>query len=210
MSNSVGIIDYGSGNFQSVCNWVDASGVNFGPISETDDFAKYSHIVLPGVGSYRGAISKLAERNLIGPIADLISREAKPFLGICVGMQVMTEMGLEFGATSGLAVIDGTTELLVETDEQSARFILPHIGWNSVSPHPDSKLFSGLSPEDLEFYFLHSYHVASSDPRFLFSKAFYGQEFNAAFERGSFFCVQFHPEKSQQSGIGLLKKFLEF
>lgn len=210
MSSSVGIIDYGSGNFRSVCNWVDANGSTFGPIQRGDDIEKYTHVILPGVGSFGGAMSKLIDLDLVEPIKNLIASDAKPFLGICVGMQIMAELGLEFGRTDGLSVIKGATTLLDNTEQGGTSLTLPHIGWNSVIPNPEARLFLGSHSELLEFYFLHSYHLDSTDPEFTFSTAFYGQSFNAAVERKNFFAVQFHPEKSQQSGSVLLQRFLEF
>jgi glutamine amidotransferase len=205
---SVGIIDYGSGNFGSVWGAVSRVAASVGRITRPEELQNYTHLVLPGVGSFGAAVQKLKSQELLDPISSLARAGEIPFLGICVGMQVLADSGSEFGNSAGMGVFSGEVKLLTSTRQEES-LTLPHIGWNNIEPKPDSRLFADWGSDDFDFYFLHSYHVALSEIKYVSSTCFYGQEFISSLERGNTFGVQFHPEKSQINGSNLLQRFVE-
>ena len=196
------ILDYGSGNVRSVFNLFARLSTEIVISNEPQEIERASHLILPGVGAFGAAMRKIRETL---PLADLersVLIDKKPFLGICVGMQVLAEHGLEFGRHDGLAWIGGVVEKL-----ESAPLPLPHIGWNSISVRSPSRLLSGLNDET-DFYFLHSYSFRPSDPQHTAATASYGVVFASVVERDNLYGVQFHPEKSQAAGLKLAKNFL--
>jgi glutamine amidotransferase len=205
---TVGIIDYGSGNFRSVWGAVSLVANSVGRITKPDELHNFTHLVLPGVGSFRTAVRKLEAQELLRPISSLARLGEVPFLGICVGMQVLADSGSEFGVSAGMGVFSGEVTLLTSATPGET-LTLPHIGWNNIEPNPHSQLFANWRGDDLDFYFLHSYHLALKESEFASSTCFYGERFISSIERGNTFGVQFHPEKSQAAGSELLKRFVE-
>lgn len=196
------ILDYGSGNVRSVYNLLAAACSNVTVSNDVRAIQEASHIILPGVGSFSAAMRKI-EGTL--PMADLCHAlfvENKPFLGICVGMQVMAESGLEFGENVGLGWIPGSVELLKTNGAP-----LPHIGWNNIRVNHSCPLLDGLENEP-DFYFVHSYAMRPSNSASVVATTEYGQEFCSVVHRGNLFGVQFHPEKSQKAGKKLIENFL--
>lgn len=204
----VGIIDYGSGNFASVWNAFEKQGCALAAVTGAAALSGCTHVVLPGVGAFSTAMERLGQMHLIEPLRELLLRGTTPFLGICVGMQVLADQGTEFRTTNGFGAIAGKVEKF------DFKFIaspppLPHMGWNDVQAAPGSVLFRGIEEEDTNFYFVHSYRLESEDPHALFSYCDYSSRFVAALEKGLVFGVQFHPEKSQRNGQRLIANFLE-
>lgn len=204
---SVGIIDYGSGNFRSVWLAFSRTGVSLGRVTSESQLAQHSHLVLPGVGSFGGAMKRLDSMNLTDPIRQTVSEGDRPFLGICVGMQLLFEVGFEFEQTEGLGIFSGSVDSL-NTKQTNGSLVLPHIGWNTVNPGDESQLFRGMDGDELSFYFLHSFVASSNEADMVRSTTLYGEEFLSSVERGQTFGVQFHPEKSQINGRALLENFI--
>lgn len=205
---SVGIVDYGSGNFASVWDAVSQVSTSVGRITSPSELRRHSHIILPGVGSFRGAVQKLKHQGLFEPICSMANLGEVPLLGICVGMQILADTGFEFGETTGMGVVPGEVRRLTNA-YQGERLPLPHIGWNNVEPSASSRLFAHWASEDFDFYFLHSFHLDSKEFGLASSTCFYGEKFIASIERLNTFGVQFHPEKSQINGLKLLQRFIE-
>ena len=204
----IGIIDYGSGNFTSVYNAVILITNDIKVIRHEKDFDECSHIILPGVGVYGQAIKKLKDLNLINKMISEVIINKKPFLGICVGMQILSEKGFEFQEEKGLGLVEGEVDSFSFEIEETMR--LPHIGWNAVHNYESNPLFKDIEPEESDFYFVHSFHLRSTDKDAEFVYTDYGYNFISAFQKGNIFGVQFHPEKSQQNGIRLLTNFINY
>jgi glutamine amidotransferase len=201
----VGVIDYGSGNFNSLCNALVHLGHSILEIETPDRLPRASHLVLPGVGSFGNAMKRLASRGLVEPIRDVLAAGTVPFLGVCVGMQILASEGQEFGHHAGLDVVAGTVAPM-GTGGEALR--LPHMGWNDVQPVAGCPLFADMGPDPV-FYFVHRYVLAPADPGKIAARCTYGEPFVAAIQSGPTFGVQFHPEKSQAHGLQLLRNFCD-
>tara|TARA_B110000027_G_scaffold67412_1_gene72051 strand:- start:217 stop:831 length:615 start_codon:yes stop_codon:yes gene_type:complete len=202
MKRQILILDYGSGNVKSVfniCKYIDDNTVISNDI---ENIKKCSHIILPGVGSFKSSMDKIKKNLPLEEIMNQIVNKQKPILGICVGMQVLANIGYEFGECPGLGLIDGLVKKL-ETDE----YPLPNIGWNNVVVEKDSLLFKKLE-KDNSFYFIHSFAFIAKNQDNIIASSLYEQKFVSAIQKENIFGVQFHPEKSQKSGIQLLKNFI--
>lgn len=209
MKRKIGLIDYGSGNFTSVWNALKQQDCSISHIQKPEQLENCTHLILPGVGAFSSAIEKLQTLHLFNPIQQIISESRKPFLGICVGLQILAEKGSEFRLTDGFGAVRGRVDHFKESISPFP-FRLPHIGWNDVYFNDDSILFRDIDPDESSFYFDHSYRLVSHDENATFSYCDYGEKFIAAFEKGNIFGVQFHPEKSQRNGQQLLKNFLRY
>jgi len=197
---SIAIVDYGMGNLRSVQKGFEHAGVTDVVVTgETAAVAAADGIVLPGVGAFRDAAAHLRATGLRDVILARIEAGV-PFLGICLGMQLLASVGLEDGEWEGLGVLGGTCERL------PGGVKVPHIGWNTVAYPRESALFAGI-PEDTAFYFVHSYHLVPADPACIVGSVTYGVEFAAAVARDNVYAVQFHPEKSSAMGLALLGNF---
>lgn len=197
------IVDYGMGNLKSVTSALRYLG--YDDISLSNDFSvlqSADKLILPGVGNYARAISKINELDLTSCIRGLVLDDKKPILGICLGMQLMGHSSTESGFNSGLGLIDGVVESFVSTELK-----IPHVGYNQVRPCKGSRLYSGIHPEP-DYYFTHSFRMCSKAD---IGKTIcdYGEEFVASFEIDNIAGVQFHPELSQTNGLQLLKNFIE-
>jgi glutamine amidotransferase len=209
----VTIIDYGSGNLRSAAKAFERSAREAGTDDEilvTDDVEvvrRADRIVLPGVGAFADCRAGLdAVTGMVEVLEERVIRGGVPFLGICVGMQLMATEGREKTITKGLGWIPGAVVRL----EPKGDLKVPHMGWNTLSirrPHP---LLSGIpdGPDGLHAYFVHSYHLATERPETLVATADYGQEVTAIVGRGNLLGTQFHPEKSQTLGLALIRNFL--
>jgi len=197
----IAIIDYQMGNLRSVQKAFEHVGHAATITSDAADLARATKIVLPGVGAFRDAMAELRRRDLIGPIRDAIAAE-KPFLGICLGLQLLFDVSFEDGEWEGLGVLRGQ----VRRFDVPAEFKVPHMGWNQVTAPRPCKLLDGL-PDCAHFYFVHSYYVVPVDPSLVALEATYHQPFCAAVQRGPLFAAQFHPEKSQANGLQVLRNF---
>jgi imidazole glycerol-phosphate synthase subunit HisH len=210
---SIALIDYGSGNLRSAEKaLVKASGAlaTSCAIHTTDDpdvIARADAIVLPGVGAFAACVDLLdAKAGLREAICTAVRRRGAPFLGVCVGMQLMASAGLEFGETPGLDWIAGEVRRLEPSDW---RYKVPHMGWNELDGIVDHPVFAGASP-GTHMYFTHSFAYYPIDERDVAAWTDHGGAFPAAVARGNLVGVQFHPEKSQAAGLRLLANFLEW
>jgi glutamine amidotransferase len=209
----VALIDYGSGNLRSADKALRrvAGGLARAPkIVVTDDprvIAAADAIVLPGVGAFNACRSALLAREGVTEAIEIAARRrGVPFLGICVGMQLLAGRGLEFGETPGLGWIAGDVARLTP---EGARNKVPHVGWNGVDFTPGAALFAGL-PAGVDMYFTHSFVITAPDEADVAAWTDHGGRFVAAVTRGNIAGVQFHPEKSQGPGLALLANFLKW
>jgi glutamine amidotransferase len=196
----IAIVDYAMGNLRSVQKGFEHAGV--ADVIVTDDPAEIASadgIVVPGVGAFRDAAERLRVTGVRDVLLERIGAGV-PFLGICLGMQLLADVGYEDGEWEGLGVVHGTCERL------PAGVKVPHIGWNTVEYPRPSALFEGI-PEGSAFYFVHSYRLVPADPACVIGTATYGVPFAAAIESGNVWAVQFHPEKSSSLGLRLLANF---
>ena len=196
------ILDYGSGNVKSVFNLLSSLIDDVVVSNEPIMIAYASHIILPGVGAFGSAMRKIKETLPLDTLEQEILTKKKPFLGICVGMQVMASIGVEFGEHSGLGWIEGRVDKM-----EIKGLPLPHVGWNNVISKKESPLLEGLG-NDPDFYFVHSYAFNVKNSESLLASTIYGEEFCSVIQHENLFGVQFHPEKSQRTGIKLMKNFL--
>jgi len=206
------IVDYGSGNLRSAAKALERAapaGVSVEVSADAAALDRASHIVLPGVGAFADCKRGLEARpGMLDALERAVRREGKPFLGICVGMQLMAARGREFGVTPGLGWIAGEVRLLEPGADRHGRPLkVPHMGWNELQllrPHP---VFDGVVTGS-HAYFVHSYHLAVEDPADLLATCDYGGPVTAAVARANMVGTQFHPEKSQALGLKLLANFL--
>lgn len=196
------IIDYGMGNLFSVKNAFDAIGAESVISNDSKDLKKADKIILPGVGAFPDGMKNLKKRGFIEVLKKEVLEKEKPFLGICLGMQLLATDGEEHKLTKGLGWIPGH----VRKFNVQNNLRIPHMGWNDVFIKKENPLFESV--KDPVFYFVHSYHIVPKDSRVVIATCNYGEEFVAAIQKGNIFGVQFHPEKSQKCGLELLKNFL--
>jgi glutamine amidotransferase len=201
-SAQVCILDYGSGNVQSVRNLVSTITSTVSISNDSHAIESASHLILPGVGAFGASMERIRARLPLGVITSAVLERGKPFLGICVGMQMLAERGLEFGSFEGLGWLPGEVRRLAAGD-----LLLPHVGWNTAEPVRTSPLTAGLG-EEADFYFLHSYIYNAPRDEDVVARTEYGERFCSIVERGNIFGVQFHPEKSQKAGEVLIRNFL--
>ncbi|WP_370177182.1 imidazole glycerol phosphate synthase subunit HisH [Alteriqipengyuania sp.] len=202
MGEVVALIDYGAGNLHSVENALKRVGAQVSLVSDADALAQADRIVLPGVGAFAACYEGLASLpGMIDALESRVLRDGVPFLGICVGMQLLATRGLEHGETQGLGWIEGEVLAL----EPSDKVKVPHMGWNDVTPGPWHETI-----EEGEAYFLHSYAFHAEDQRDVIATTDHGGPVTAAVARQNILGVQFHPEKSQAYGLALLERFLEW
>lgn len=200
------VVDYGICNVRSVVKALELVGATVRVSSAARDLEEAERIVLPGVGSFEHGMSNLAERGLIEPLADQVLGKGKPFLGICLGMQLLARTSHEFGVHEGLGWLPATVTAFA-FEEKGLR--VPHIGWTEVLLDRASPLFAGVSKAP-SFYFVHSYHMVCDTSDVVAASAEYGVRFTAAVQRDNIFATQFHPEKSQDDGLRLLENFLQW
>lgn len=199
------IIDYGMGNLRSVQKAFERIGETAVISSDPHQVATAERVILPGVGAFRDAIEAIHRQDLASVIRDHIAAD-RPFLGICLGLQLLFDRSLEDGEHAGLGIIPGT----VRRFQLPPEFKIPHMGWNQLqfSQQPVPPLLQGL-PAQPWFYFVHSYHCVAESSAWVAATADYGGPFLAAVARGNVMATQFHPEKSQAAGMQLLRNFLE-
>lgn len=200
--NKLGIIDYGAGNLASVCNSFRAIGVEGKLVRTPADLTDITHLVLPGVGAFGDCAAALRKQNLAEPICQWISQD-KPFLGICIGYQILFDSSEETPGAQGLGIFKGQVRRFVDNGLK-----IPHMGWNAVTPlHTDDPIWAGMGDSPY-FYYVHSYYPVPQDMALIAATSTYGDTFAAAIVKGRVIATQFHPEKSQLQGLQLLKNFL--
>jgi glutamine amidotransferase len=213
MGTTVALIDYGSGNLRSAekalrkAAGAHAHEVEVVVTGEPAEVARADKIMLPGVGAFAACRHALDERpGLTEAIGEAVRGRGAPFLGVCVGMQLLATRGLEFGETPGLGWIEGEVSRLAPSDPHAK---IPHMGWNQIDPAGSSSLFAGL-PAGTHMYFTHSFAFAPADDGDVAAWTDHGGRFAAAVLKDNIAGVQFHPEKSQHAGARLLANFLEW
>lgn len=202
MSNRVAIVDHGLSNLNSIARAIEECGGT--PLVTEDPAAlrQTDRIVLPGVGAFPAAIANLRAKGLFDALLEEVARRPVPLLGICLGMQLLTQHSSEGGGNTGLGLIPGKVVKLAPTNDER----VPHMGWNEVRPVSDSALFKGIE-KNTDFYFVHSYCLVCPEANALARTPYCG-DFVSAAANGSVVAVQFHPEKSQRAGFQLLRNFL--
>lgn len=199
----IAIIDYGMGNLRSVQKGFEKSGHQATITDDPAALAAADKVVLPGVGAFADAMAELRRRELVEPIRGAIAA-GRPFLGICLGLQLLFETGYEDGRHEGLAVLEGE----VVRFDVPREFKVPHMGWNELAIRRRPPILDGIA-DGAHFYFVHSYYVAPRDAGVIAAEASYPEPFTAMIWRENLFATQFHPEKSQTDGLRLLKNFAE-
>jgi len=201
---TVAVVNYGMGNLDSVARAVEECGGNPIITSSSSDLARVNYIILPGVGSFASGMHNIRKRELDKELAEQVIGKRIPFLGICLGMQLLATKGWEVEETPGLGWIEGEVVQLEPTNHQTR---IPHIGWNEVHFLAPSQLFGNL-PSGKDFYFVHSYHLVCKNKEAKLAVTPYCGEFTSVVGKQNIFGVQFHPEKSQKVGFQILKNFL--
>lgn len=199
------IIDYGLGNVASMFNAVKSLNCNVIISKDKDKIKNCSHIILPGVGSFQSGMNGLKKNNLIEILSSQVLDKKKPFLGVCLGMQLLLSTGTEDGESQGLNWINGK---VVKINVKSKNLKIPHMGWNEVDFSEEKKLFKGIKNLS-SFYFVHSYHVNPEDDLIISGTCSYGDKIVASIEKENIFATQFHPEKSHNVGTQILKNFID-
>ena len=206
----IAIVDYGMANLRSVEKALQFVGAEAVITSDPAVVAAADKVVLPGVGAFCASMTNLHGRGLTDAVLRAI-HSGRPFLGICVGLQMLFTEGLEMGVTPGLGVFGGQVVRFFDkgVPPGAEDLKVPHIGWNAITPRPDSKLLAGVEPGE-RVYFVHSYYPAPEDPTIVAATCDYGGEFCCAVEKGSVAAVQFHPEKSGAVGMRILRNFVNW
>ncbi len=199
----IAIIDYQMGNLRSVQKGFQKVGHDAVVTDDASVLAAASKVVLPGVGAFRDAMQALESRELVGPIREAID-SGKPFLGICLGLQLLFEVSFEGGEYRGLGIFPGKVVRFEVAPERK----VPHMGWNQLLFPHEAPIFQGL-PATPFCYFVHSYYVVPEDPGIIAAETEYGPRFCSAVWRDNVYATQFHPEKSQANGLRILKNFAE-
>ncbi len=198
------IVDYGMGNLRSVQKAFEKVGTEATICSQPEEIAQATKLVLPGVGAFRDAIQALKQQSLVEPILEHVD-SGKPFLGICLGLQLLFDTSYEDGEFEGLGVIPG--KVVRFQDQPDLK--IPHMGWNQIQSTGDHPILAGI-PENEHFYFVHSYYVAPDEESVVAAYTDYGCRFASIVSRDNVVASQFHPEKSQSAGLKLLKNFAAF
>ena len=199
----IAIIDYDAGNIKSVEKAVQFLGEEAIITRDRDVIMDSSGVILPGVGSFGDAMGKINEYGLKNVIYDVVD-SGKPFLGICLGLQLLFKTSEETLGVTGLGIVDG--QILRIPDAPGLK--IPQIGWNSLDINPKARLFKGL-PEHPYVYFVHSYYLKADHEEDVAASTFYSTNIHASIEHGNVFACQFHPEKSSTVGLQILKNFIE-
>ena len=198
------IIDYDMGNTMSVRNTLYSLG--YDPVISRDpkEIGAARHLILPGVGAFKDGMANLRKYGLVDILKHEVLERKKPFLAICIGMQMLASSGEEGGEHEGLGFITGATRRFIVDEKE---FRVPHVGWNDVEVVKPNSLFQGV--KEPIYYFVHSFHLVPDDASCVIAETDYGERFVAAVQKDNIYGVQFHPEKSQRTGMKLLDNFLK-
>ncbi|MBT4127240.1 MAG: imidazole glycerol phosphate synthase subunit HisH [Nitrospina sp.] len=205
----IAVIDYGMGNLRSVQKSLEFVGAKVVVTHDPDLILNADSVVLPGVGSFKDCMSNLKELNLIDPIRKFIDG-GKPFLGICLGLQVLFEESEEYGPVAGLGILPGKVVKFSRniSETKNGQLIkVPHMGWNKIEVKKKEPLFENIDAIAPYFYFVHSYYVVPKDKNMVATVTNYGIEFVSGIQYKNIYAFQFHPEKSQTMGLALLERF---
>ena len=198
----IAIIDYDAGNLKSVEKALKYLGQDVIVSRDSSEILQADKVILPGVGSFGDAMDNLDHFNLVDTIKKVAEKDT-PFLGICLGLQLLFEKSDETPGAEGLGILKG--EILRIPPKEGLK--IPHMGWNSLKIDPNSRLFKGI-PDGSYVYFVHSYYLKAADPSIVAASTWYSTDIHASVERGNVFACQFHPEKSGEVGLAILKNFI--
>ena len=201
----IAIIDYGMGNLRSVQKGFEAVGVEAIVTSDSKKILSARSVVLPGVGAFKACMDNLEKFDLIDTIKRSV-QSGKPFLGICLGLQLLFSQAEEFGSVSGLDILKGKVVGFKDAPNSGDPLKIPHMGWNNVVVKPSHPLFDSV-PDQSYFYFVHSYYVVPEDKATVATTTNYGIDFVSGIHHENIHAFQFHPEKSQQLGLTVLRNF---
>ena len=201
----VGVIDYGASNIFSVVRALNSLGASTKIVKTPEDFKNIDKLVFPGQGSMGSCSKKLSENNLRDSLIDALNNF--PFLGICLGLQILFSESEESEGEKGLNIFSEKIEKFSEFEDKTLK--IPHMGWNQVEISQNHFLLKGIKSNE-NFYFVHSFASKEANQNEIFSKTFHGEIFNSAVGKDNIFATQFHPEKSGKSGLMILKNFLDW
>ena len=201
----VGVIDYGASNIFSVVRALNSLGASTKIVKTPEDFKNTDKLVFPGQGSMGACSKKLSENNLRDSLIDALNNF--PFLGICLGLQILFSESEESEGEKGLNIFSEKIEKFSEFEDRTVK--IPHMGWNQVEISQNHFLLKGIKSNE-NFYFVHSFASKEANQNEIFSKTFHGEIFNSAVGKDNIFATQFHPEKSGKSGLMILKNFLDW
>lgn len=203
----IAIIDYGMGNVRSIYNALQYLGQDSTITADPAVLDNASHLILPGVGAFGDAMKNLEGRGLIEILNRQVIEKGKPFLGICLGLQLLANSSQEHGNNTGMGWFDAD---VVRFKFSENLLKVPHMGWDEITPQEQHPLFDNLGEGQFSFYFVHSYYMLCHQPVNIAATCDYGITFAAAIYRDNLFATQFHPEKSQDNGVQLLKNFVSW
>ncbi len=204
--SKIAIIDYGMGNLHSVQKGFEKVGADAIIISNPDEVDAADKLVLPGVGAFRDAIATLQDKGFVEPVKKFVD-SGKPFLGICLGLQMLFDVSYEDGEYQGMGIVPGKVVKFDFTGHPDKNELkIPHMGWNRLQINPGNPIYEGL-PNETYVYFVHSYYVVPEDDSVVATTTDHGIEFCSSIKRGNLFATQFHPEKSQNFGLKILENF---
>ena len=199
----IAIIDYGAGNIQSVCKAMKFIGCDCVVTRDKNEIMQADGAILPGVGSFGDTMDTMSEYGIKDTVIEYIST-GKPFLGICLGLQLLFPSSEESPNAKGLGIFDGAITKIPSGEGLK----IPHIGWNSIEINKNSRLFKGIENNSF-VYFVHSYFLNAADKRIVAAQTEYGVKIDAAIEKNNVFATQFHPEKSGETGLRILRNFAD-
>ncbi len=199
----IGIINYGMGNLASVKNALTFLNIPNEIFDNPAQINNYNKLVLPGVGAFAMAMDNLKKSGFDEAIKNAVIGNQKPLLGLCLGMQLLFDTSSEHGVSKGLGLIEGKVDNLAGKINLS----VPHVGWNSISVKSSTSILKNISAEEQTYYFVHSFYCEAADRTVVTATVNYGFDFDVVVEKGIVFGCQFHPEKSQKSGLQILKNF---
>lgn len=205
----IAIIDYGMGNVKSVLNTLDYIGQDAVVTSDPKEIDDATHLILPGVGAFGDAIKNLESRGLIEILNNQVLEKGKPFLGVCLGLQMLAKCGYEHGFSKGLGWIDA--EVRKFDFKEGEKLKIPHVGWNDISTKIEHQIFKNLKGNgQFTFYFVHSFHIICNNEQDIAATCNYGYDFTAVVAKDNIIATQFHPEKSQENGIQIMENFVNW
>lgn len=202
----IAIINHNMGNLRSVEKAIELCGGEPIITNKISDLEKAEKIVLPGVGAFKNGMDNLHKLNLVKTLNQEILKNKKPFLGICLGMQLLANKSYEFETTKGLEWIDA--DILPLPKKNNIK--IPHVGWNDIKTKKNPTFFNRLNAHDKSFYFVHSFFMKNHNSLDVLATSVHGIEFTAAIKKDNIFATQFHPEKSQENGLDLLTEFINW
>ena len=201
----LGVIDYGASNIFSVVRALNSLGASTIIVKKPEDFKNTDKLVFPGQGSMGACLKKLSENNLKDSLKDALNNY--PFLGICLGLQILFSESEESKGEKGLNIFSEKIKKFSEFEDKSIK--IPHMGWNQVEISQNHFLLEGIKTNE-DFYFVHSFASKEANQNVIYSKTFHGEIFNSAVGKDNIFATQFHPEKSGKSGLKILKNFIDW